>query len=398
MNPHSRILLKKLFDTYQANPRTISLPITKQRAPLYFEISDVDEQDSLHEALRDAEREGCITLKWGKYAESHLLKSIRLKDHSQLAKYLGEIPATEKAALLESVLKSVVSGKHTWISGLVEMSMEKWCRGKNAHGLSVDQIEEIRLLFMALEAVAEQKHKDMDLRTFSAKVLGDSKAMERMQGRFAAIWRKQFGLEDLEAKELFESIGLSKFPWPIFVKGPIIIISSKTTIDCSNLFPYIGLPPDAILNLKLEWQPDYVLTIENLASFNRYVHEIRDNSLVVYTHGFPSPRLREFLAQIDNKVSKTIPFYHWGDIDVGGFKIFYHIEQTLNIHQLKPHLMDRAYLKKWGEEVDSVDRKTLKRLAHSQSQISDLAKMLLSLEKPLMLEQENVDPDVPNMF
>jgi hypothetical protein len=61
--------------------------------------------------------------------------------------------------------------------------------------------------------------------------------------------------------------------------------------------------------LKLCGQPAAVLTFENYASFNRYLREVNDGALVIYTGGFASIGIVEMLRSVLAMVEATMPFF-----------------------------------------------------------------------------------------
>lgn len=147
--------------------------------------------------------------------------------------------------------------------------------------------------------------------------------------------------------------------------------------------------------IEFETFPSYVLFIENFATFNRYVHEVTDESLVVYTNGFPSPNLCKLISLIDGNLPRAIRFYHWGDIDVGGLKIFRKVEKLLTTHVLEPHLMTYEILQRNGKNAKSQRSNSLKMIASSDSRVSGLARSIIKMSVSMTLEQEILDPVAP---
>ncbi|KIH76247.1 hypothetical protein SAMN05660860_00139 [Geoalkalibacter ferrihydriticus] len=395
MNP-GHDLLRKLFQIWQRNPdgkQRKTLTITKERAPAYFQTIDPDAKDQLHACLKNAAAEGCIELVWGKHFESHLLRKIILLDGETLGRFLGVPLAREIAAEAQAKLMFHVPPEESWLSDLVARVAEKWSRGEAAYRISPGEVGEVKLLIDALGAVKEGKQKGLDLRTFSARVLGDSKAMERMYDRFARIWNEQFDT-GLEPKELFESLGLVKFPQPLFFKGPVRIKSGGDWLNMEPLKWGFGIPPDAIEDIAFALMPSYILTIENLASFNRHVREVDDEGLIVFSAGFLNPHTAEVIQTLERKLDSHTPFFHWGDIDVGGLRIANHLQAQIR-RDLRLHLMSPEILSRHGEMVTgSLPRFRAKSIS---PQIQDLMDALVSHDPAIILEQESIDPQPPQI-
>lgn len=388
-------LLIKLFESWQRNPeseRRTTLPISKQRAIEYYDTVRPDDKDELHATLHNAETDGCVQLEWGKHHDSHLLKRIILLDGEKLAAFLGLPLATDIARAASAKLSGAVPPNHAWINQVVEAILFKWQKGEAAFRLEPGSVQDAKQLIGALGAVAANKQAGLDLRTFSAKFLGDSKYMERIKDRFAKIWNDQFET-GLDANELYESLGLLKFPPAIYLKGPCRVRAGGEWIDISRIPSYIGLPPDSISEIEFTQTPGYILTIENLASFNRHTREIQDNGLIVYSAGFLGPNTSKIIKMIDKKLP-SVEFFHWGDIDVGGVVIAEHVQSTIT-HDLKLHLMSEDILLTHGKQIDKLGRNRLNGIGDRSPDIKSLALALLDQPKPVVVEQEQIDPAVP---
>lgn len=387
-------LLTKLFISWQKNPgcdRTITLPISKKRAGEYYETIRPDDKDQLHACLQNAELDGCVELEWGKYHDSHLLKRIILKSGPLLAKFLNMPLAANVAQGATNSLLQLVPEEQGWIKDVAHQIIEKWSKGESAYRFELGETKEASTFIAALVAVSEGKQQNLDLRTFSAKVLGDSKAMERLKDRFAKVWNDQFDT-GLDANELYESLGLLKFPPAVYLKGPCKVKVGSGWLDISTVPSYIGVPPDAIDAIEFFEAPDYVMTIENLASFNRHTREITDKGLIIYSAGFLGPNTASVLRMVDCALT-DVNFYHWGDIDVGGLVIASHVQSVIT-KKLQLHLMTTEILDERGKTVDKISARRLSGKIKND-EISRLAHGLLLNSPPKIVEQETLDPLSP---
>lgn len=393
-----RILLEKLLNTWQGTPdRTtrVTLPLNRTRAPDYCKVVLPDDRKALHAGLEEAAARGTISLDWGKGYEAHILKRLILVDGKKLADYLGAPLAAQQARKAEEDLWGAVTGDYPWIGEWVKELLYRWSRNKPMNGLSPGDCQTARLLILALEAVAAGRQRNLDLRTFSTRELGNSKAIEKLLAKFAAIWKKYHPEDsDLDTDELAQTLGLVKFPLPLLLRGPIVLHLEQREVDCRDIQPYIGLPPQSIWGIGTGSLPDYVLTIENLASFNRYAAEVPDNGLIVYTAGFPAPGIGDFLRNLDTSLPANIPFYHWGDIDEGGLKIFAYVQTFLG-RTLLPHLMTPDLLMRLGAGKKDLRLVEIQKIADLHPVTKPLADAILASDPPKVLEQEYVDPEVP---
>uniref|UniRef100_C6E1B8 Wadjet protein JetD C-terminal domain-containing protein n=1 Tax=Geobacter sp. (strain M21) TaxID=443144 RepID=C6E1B8_GEOSM len=402
MNQPSRELLTKLLHAWQGNPkgaRKVSLSITKARAAAYFQAVLPEEKGALHAGLEEAAASGAIALEWGKGFESHILRRVVLVDGAVLAEYLGVPLASQQADQARSALESCLEERESWIDRWVAELLDHWSRNQGFNGIAPGEVATATLLVRALSAVAAGRQRNLDLRTFSTRELGNSKAMESILAKFASIWKKHHAADypaELTNEELFEAIGLVKFPQPLLLRGPLTLRLAGRDVDCEGIEPFVGLPPQAMLDVLADQRPEYCLTIENLASFNRYTTEVRDRGVIVFTSGFPSPGVADFLRLLDRALPAAIPFFHWGDIDEGGLKIFLYL-QGLVKRGVQPHRMTPELLTAKGQPSPGLRRREVGRLIADDRTVALLAEAILSTAPARILEQENIDPVAPSV-
>ena len=122
--------------------------------------------------------------------------------------------------------------------------------------------------------------------------------------------------------------------------------------DCTMVFPYVGVAPQAVGGLVSA--PAWVLTIENLTTFHLAAEALkgRDDGLVVFTGGMPSPAWVAGFRRLTGDLPASTVFYHWGDIDLGGFRIAARLNEVAlpGDSSLQPWLMDLT-MRGQGEEV-----------------------------------------------
>jgi Wadjet anti plasmid transformation system JetA-like protein len=113
---------------------------------------------------------------------------------------------------------------------------------------------------------------------------------------------------------------------------------------------------------------------------------------VVYTGGFASAGVVDVVRTLLVLLPASVPYYHWGDIDPGGIRIFRFLEETLP-RPPRPHSMDQCLAESHGKpgEPDG----TLKSIAASDSAVAGLAEWLWKGPNVRHLEQEALDPLSP---
>jgi hypothetical protein len=183
MNEVAIELLRKLLASAErVSKRRPVLPITRGRAPEFFLVTDPEERERVLVQLEHAEATGAVRLEWLRDTNRDL-ERIRLKDGDRLAAYLGQERAGNKAARIEVRLEPLLKQAPAWLREAWEEAMAKWRRGETAFSFSADQVENIEQFFRVALAVSLGEQDGLDLRRFSARLVGDPKTVERFQGR-----------------------------------------------------------------------------------------------------------------------------------------------------------------------------------------------------------------------
>jgi DNA topoisomerase VI subunit A len=156
--------------------------------------------------------------------------------------------------------------------------------------------------------------------------------------------------------------------------------------------PYFGIPPSEAGRLVFRKTPEYLLTIENFASFNRHIVEADPQRLgiTLFVGGYPSLATQEGLRSLATALPSEVPFFHWSDIDPDGTWIFRTIERSVG-RALRPHLMSVDVAERFGRRPVEMVRPSG---GASASAISDLVEYL-QRDDAKWLEQEELDPALP---
>ena len=131
---------------------------------------------------------------------------------------------------------------------------------------------------------------------------------------------------------------------------------------------------------------DKVFTIENLTSFYRFKQE---HSLVIYLGGYHNRSRRNLLMQIYQKLPDA-QYYHFGDLDAGGFYILEHLKRKTGI-PFQMFQMDIETLKKYEDYAKPLTENDKKRLMQLEKmELPDEERKLITymLQKGIKLEQE----------
>lgn len=392
MNDVARSLLTKLLAQVDRGGRE-TLPLTERTAKAYFALDSLSARDSVHATFANAEMAGGVSLEWGKGAAAQDLLRIRLVDADKLAQWLGMPRARTHAEKIAIELEPLLADSPDWLRNAYDIAIGLWRLGKIAFRIRADETDSAVSLFRVARAVSFNEQDGLDLRRFSVRLLNDSKAVEGMLTKLAPLLRcNPEWMPFNDNAELFRMLGLEKFPPPVYLKGPLVINYSGSDWEVGQLRPFVGVSPDQVHGLGITSRPDYLLTIENLSSFQRHVREVEDQGVVVYSAGFPSPALTHLLQRLDAVLGPDCPCFHWGDRDVGGLRIFAHIAAAFERHTVQPHLMVTPMTQE--QCFGAKERVAIDKAAREDDPVGLLAKRWVEMRLGPM-EQEALDPMAP---
>ncbi len=359
----------------------------------YNRVGGPSEQESLHRVLRDAERAGGVRLEADRLGQfTGEFARVRLIDADALYRFLNRHPSgdvAEKARLrIESACRKVV--RETFFESILDEASAAWAINRSFLGFRPNDSDGLIEVFRLSHRALHWGGRDIDHRTFSRRTVGDSKALERCEGRVAALLRRRKpAMSDLEPREVLQAHGIVRRAHPLFLRGPISVMCDTIRLEGSGV-PFIGLPLTTIQSATLQSPIDYAIIIENPTSFWRYCMEIEGRYLALLSDGFPA---RDVLAGIVHLVgaARPAPVFHWGDIDAGGLRIANYLEDACGV-PLRLHDMAPELAAKWGTPLKS--RRGLEGLAGREGSIGALARWLRSKDGQA-LEQEQLDPRAP---
>ncbi len=168
----------------------------------------------------------------------------------------------------------------------------------------------------AIKAVHYIENLDHDVyeRNASNYIYNDSKKLASLKTTLNAIY---------DSENILEESGIISVTPYLYVKGDGIIKINNQTIDLSLCGTSIGIPIDNVDIITFE-NINKVTTIENLTTFYDY----KSDGLIIYLGGFSTRSQKKVLNKIKSKCND---FYHFGDIDYGGFTIVNDLMEYLDL-------------------------------------------------------------------
>lgn len=172
----------------------------------------------------------------------------------------------------------------------------------------------------------ENNKEDLYVRELSSLVYGDSKWFEQNNyEEICNIVREalQMPREETERNDdILTHYHVTPTEQEIIIKGDWEIVWDDCVLETAKLKGGIGISSSDIKDIqKITVHAANLMTIENKTSYQRMNDS---NSTMMYLGGFASRCQIDFLRRViaDNP---AINYYHFGDIDIGGFLIHHHL-------------------------------------------------------------------------
>lgn len=263
------------------------------------------------------------------------------------------------------------------------------------------------LFFLFLNKTAEER-KPLYRRAFSAQVctiwngIAQTKQSESKitpTKRFEKIYQsavlsvlKQYSPlyeEGMSDEELLTAHGILTYAQTLEFKGavsyriddgPAISTAAQIYGTMFNKQTLENAVPISIVGIR------QIMTIENKANYEKM--QFRSDTLYIFCHGFFSPPERKFLSRVVALAGTDTEYFHWGDMDYGGIRIFKFLQKNL-FPKLKPWKMDVTDYKMALQMGASISLETDKRERFEQMDAGVLTPLKEAiLENGKEIEQE----------
>lgn len=282
-------------------------------------------------------------------------------------------------------LRKLAVFKHNnWIADFLN-ELEK--RAKNFQSmypyLETYSIEELQNIVCILNKMQLQQG-EISYRKFSIMTLQDSKKLELYKNKIFHIIHDFYDDTIDNENEAFEIFGVMRNPAIVFVKGKMSFKVQEQEINLEKLNNHFAIFSDYIMQLEIiNITVKQVVTVENWTSFNDL--ELED-SLIIYLGGFHNSALTQFLTMIYEHLKDKVKYYHFGDIDAGGFYIYLNLIKKTNL-PFQTWKMDLETLRNYEKYARVLTKNDITRLKKLKEEY-DNPIIDYMLEKNIKLEQE----------
>lgn len=319
-------LLKKYNIRYAKNI-TINRRIILKPTEVYKDYAknnaDISKKQGINEAVSVLTDMGFITTDYLKFSDD--IEKIYLSEEKldAIYEYLKEeysvIPqSTISKRVHEIVEKYICTGE----------IVNKYCESilvqiENPRCILVpEQIEANLKMFSFLEKNKEHLY----VREVSMLVYGDSKWFENNNYEEVCTFMRTATGRIREEGEKNDAILSFFYVTPaeqeIFIKGNWTIEWEQYVLDISKFQGGIAIASSDVQSIKnISVNSESVMTIENKTSFQRLKDGV---SAMMYLGGFANRHQVEFIKKVISD-NPNVRYYHFGDIDVGGFLIHKHL-------------------------------------------------------------------------
>ena len=319
-------LLKKYNNRYAkkitTNRRIILKPIEVYK-DYAKNNADISEKQGINEAVSILNDMGFVTADYLKFSDD--IEKIYLSEEhvDALYEYLkdeyGVVPQSTISKLVHKIVE-----KYICTGGIVQ----KYCES------ILVQIEDPRCLLiperieenLKMFSFLEKNKENLYVREVSMLVYGDSKWFENNNYEEVCTFMRTATGRIREEGERNDAILSFFYVTPaeqeIFIKGNWRIEWEQYVLDISKFQGGIAIASSDVQSIKnISVNSESVMTIENKTSFQR----LKDgDSAMMYLGGFANRHQIEFLKKVISD-NPNVRYYHFGDIDIGGFLIHKHL-------------------------------------------------------------------------
>lgn len=394
MNQYIKEILINLIDKYERSKvsvgkNQIHVSVCFPTQKIFRKYLD-NEAFELREKVNDAIEE-LLSKGWveANRLSNHTYPKITLvqddKVLSEIYAFLGREKKSDRRQKLIHILTAYTGRGDETVARYCKKQLENLEQNKSVEFFDgdYDGLKAILECCIALKNLSQE----MYYRSFSVKQFGDSKKFEQLQGKISSLLF-QYG-EFSDKANVFDELGLLKTPSYIHIKGNATLLwQDGRQLDVGGLDGGIGISTIDVKKIaSIKIQDARIITIENLTSYFSFSEP---NVCAVYLGGFCNHLRREFLM----KVYRSEPakeYFHYGDIDAGGFYIFEHLCKTTGI-SFQPLLMDTDTLllyKPYWKELTKNDVLRLKKMKSSVFQ--EVIAFMLKENCKLEQEAETLD-------
>lgn len=363
-----------------------------------YNIENSEQRISVNECVLSLAQKGFVRYEWMKGEKNHIMSKVWLNmdDLQKLYSFARMQPQNDYLSTVEIELAECMESiQLQWIKDYLYDTSGHILQKRKLHSLVPENAQDRKSLLQALRYIDANKDNELLKRVFSIRCFGDSKHFERVvEMRLLRILKKYLDCDDqITDEQLLNQIGIVKYPEQFEFCGPISLnfpdgkylnfstLSSGSTVYGQDI---------KVAQISLSKEVRNVLSIENKANYFDYINKHRmPDDLVIYHGGQYSPSKKLFLRAVA-QVSEPLPWFHWGDIDYGGFSMLARLRREIN-PRIQPYRMNKQELITYAAFATSFSSEYSKKLHEltERAELRDCSECLSHMLKhAIRLEQE----------
>lgn len=201
-------------------------------------------------------------------------------------------------------------------------------------------------------ASLEKGKQPPDLSKYGEQLFNCLDALEKLK---EPVYQRVFSVAVLGSQ-----VYLEEYAQELAVKGNLKIILKGKEISLADFYYGTVLNTKTLRHAEVPVGQNIrkIITVENKANYVSMPYE--EETLIIFSHGFFSPLECEFLRKL-LAVLPDVEFYHTGDLDYGGIRIFRHIREHV-CPRVRPLSMDADQYDYYIQRGYEIKPETLKKL------------------------------------
>lgn len=416
---YDRLVLNKLLDSYESSRLfyggnkvavRIAFSFSRKTIPAYFDESSLTYEE-IHAAMERLEADGLVAIGWKQGHRGHIIDKVylcveRLNDvyaytkrtpkHEQVEEML-RILEEQRRVLGEAISgarQNTSEGSRNEHSALICLQVIEYLEERIKCGKSVKEFidlgntEEASAFLKGIAAV-ESNRKSCYIREFSIEHFHDSKMFEMLERKIVRaiqMFGDEYANKDIE--DILAEYRIYHTPNYVYFKGEVTLGVGDVYYKLGGLHQGAGISGEDLERISFLAVDGIrkVITIENLTTFFRWKEP---DSLLVYLGGYHNAVRRRLLRMI-YEILPDAEYYHFGDIDIGGFLIYEDLCRKTKI-PFRCYHMDLETLRqyeKYAKPLTEGDRKRAERLLAERPYAKYSGLVRYMLERDVKLEQE----------
>ena len=405
---YKKQILSLLLDWYEDSPAHTrnQKPDRRRTMKLYdkgktdfgvYNIENSTIRKDINQAVLDLADKKYIEFEWMQGEKNHILSKLWLNFDSidQVYTYLGRKPKGDAVDEVLSQLRKLLDQiQEEWAHRWLEETYAAISRKRAIGNVLPENKSECDDLLKVISRLSQRTEIEILERIFSIQCFGDSKRFEHsVKPRLVRILKKYLGQDECTDDDALRFVGIVRYPEQFEFSGALSVLLPNGLVDFSPLLFGGTLTIDDVKEGRIELGAGIrrILSIESRANYVEYIRKSQSkNEFVLFHGGQFSPAKSVFLKAIVSSMPQGCMFYHWGDIDYGGFSMLARLRREImpEVHAWKMGIEDLRQYSKYTIRFSEAYGKRLASLLE-EPQLHDCYSCIeFMLKGSIRLEQE----------